>query len=96
MTDLRIRRYEIISITVHDMIGIQPTGTSEITRPMAIRRHVVGERALVQVVDGQQRLLLLTLRVPLETLRVAGMLHGLQIISMSIRELGPSGIQVIG
>lgn len=96
MADFRIRWYEVISVTVHDMICIQPTGTGEITRSTAVRRHVVSERALVQIVDGQQRLLFLTPRVLLEALRVAGMLHGLQIVSMSIREFGPSGIQLIG
>ena len=95
MADFRIRRHEVVTATVHDPIRVKPARTSEIARPTTIRRRIIGERALIQVIDGQQSLFFPTLRMLLETFRTTRTFHGLQIVSMRIRKLGPSRIQVV-
>ena len=57
MTDGGIRRSEIITVTIHYTIGVQPAGTSEIARSTTLR-SVISERALIQILNRKQRLLL--------------------------------------
>lgn len=56
MTDGGIRRSEIITVTIHYTIGVQPAGTSEIARSTTLR-SVISERALIQILNRKQRLL---------------------------------------
>ncbi len=52
-----VRRHEVVTVTVHRRrIHLKPARTSEIARPTTIRRRIIGERALIQVIDGQQSL----------------------------------------
>ena len=62
MTDGGIRRSEIITVTIHYTIGVQPAGTSEIARSTTLR-SVISERALIQILNRKQRLLLTALRM---------------------------------
>gem|GEM_PF-5476215 len=68
MTDGGIRRSEIITVTIHYTIGVQPAGTSEIARSTTLR-SVISERALIQILNRKQRLLLTALRMFFKTLR---------------------------
>ena len=94
MTDGGIRRSEIIAVTIHYTIGVQPAGTSEIARSTTLR-SVISERALIQILNRKQRLLLTALRMLFKTFRVTRMLHGLQIVGMRTCEFSPCGIQIV-
>lgn len=94
MTDGGIRRSEIIAVTIHYTIGVQPAGTSEIARSTTLR-SVISERALIQILNRKQRLLLTALRMLFKTFRATRMLHGLQIVGMRTCEFSPCGIQIV-
>ena len=88
--DFRVRRHEVIAVLVHDVIGIEPAAATMVAGAALVQRHlVIGERAGVQIVDRQQRLLLLALRMLLEAPRVARALDVLQVVGMLRGEGGP-------
>ena len=89
--DFRVRRHEVIAVLVHDVIGIEPAAAAMVAGAALVQRHlVIGERAGVQIVDRQQRLLLLALRMLLEAPRVARALDVLQVVGMLRGEGGQS------